>query len=220
MRFIIYAPAWHHRSAGLKVLYNLQKELILRGYDCIYYPIESKLTAMQEVTADDIVIYPEIIFGNPLEAKHIMRYVLYYPSFEFSQTEKIYTYLPKYYLTKNQLTIPCIESCFIDNNSEKKHNCIWIYKGFNKKKIDLEGIEITPYFPTTKKELIKLLQECDTLFSYDENSLLCLEAQKCGAKVKIIQSNGNIIDYIYHDYSLNYQSQLDEFISEAKEWVK
>jgi len=215
MRYFIYAPIWHHKSSGLKVLYNLQKLLIQRGYDCIYYSFGG--ACLGEISDDDWVIYPEIVKGNPLNAKNVIRYVLYTPGVNggdvvYDSSELVITHDHKWYMNVPELFVPHIDALFVDLNLPKKHNCIWRYKGNYKPWFQLSGIEITLDYPKTTKELVKLLQECDILYTYDEHTTLAEEARACGAKVKIINIDGSFSDYIHTYTPEKLDGQLDEFI--------
>ncbi|MCK9362292.1 MAG: hypothetical protein M0P74_01635 [Syntrophales bacterium] len=167
-RYIIYAPIWHHRSGGLMALYNLQKSLIRKGYDCIYYCFGSETAAINEVTDDDVIIYPEIVNGNPLRAKNVVRWLLNVPGIcggdgKYLNTDMVFFYLPKEKYTNIQgqpLRIPFWDDNLKDLGLHREHDCIWVYKGAWKKRIPLDGIEITLDWPKSKQKLIDLLQRC------------------------------------------------------------
>ncbi len=222
-RYIIYAPIWHHRSAGLMVLYNLQKSLIKRGYDCIYYCFGSEHVAIDEVTDDDIVIYTEIVNGNPLKAKNVVRWLLNIPGViggngNYLETDMVFFYMDrkKYSNMKGlPLHISISRDDFKDLGLPKEHNLIWVYKGANKKRIPLDGIEITFDWPKSKDKLIDLLQRCKIFYSYDEHTSLAAEAKMCGCDVRLVNADGSIVPFPLPDLTkitLDDEKQLDDFI--------
>lgn len=84
LNYVIYAPPLTS-SAGIRALYRLSVELEKRGLSapilCYkktdgYHCINAFTKEMQE---NDIVIYPEVVRGNPLGFFRVVRYVLYYP---------------------------------------------------------------------------------------------------------------------------------------------
>jgi len=107
--------------------------------------------AMQIAGDDDcITIYPEIITGNPLNGKHVVRWVLYYPGHiggttAYSDDEFVFTYLKKYVQNTVYANSPMLSifqsraNQFYDMNSERPHDAILLKKvqhyDFNQMKI-------------------------------------------------------------------------------------
>jgi O-antigen biosynthesis protein len=222
-RYIIFGPIWHHRSAGLIVLYNFQKELIRRGYDCIYYCFGSEHIAVDEVTDDDVVIYPEIVNGNPLNAKNVVRWLLNIPGVcggdgIYKESDLIYCFLPNttYPNMRGYLCISSFDEKLKDLGLPREHNLIWVYKGAAKKRIPIEGIEITFDWPKSKNKLIDLLQRCKTFYSYDDTTSLAYEARLCGCDVKLVNADGTVVPFPFPVENDNYllQSKLliDQFV--------
>jgi hypothetical protein len=84
-RIIIYAPSYDPTSGGIIVLHRLCHIMIELGYDAYLYPMfgsdffvnESyKFNVINSIFDSDIVIYPEIVLGNPLNAKKVVRYIM------------------------------------------------------------------------------------------------------------------------------------------------
>lgn len=80
---LIYAP-FHcdHRSGGIVVLYYLASLLKKKGLDVkIYNTSPNKNEFFSEFTTtfdneNTVVIYPEVIYNNPLNAKNVIRWIL------------------------------------------------------------------------------------------------------------------------------------------------
>ena len=57
MRYVIAAPPYSRKSAGIVVLYELQKWLIKSGKDAMILNFK----VPYQIEDDDIVVYPEIV---------------------------------------------------------------------------------------------------------------------------------------------------------------
>jgi len=86
-KFRIYTPQFNDDSGGVMVLHVLCKKILSSGYECKIInmndtPINSVNNTYKQYytnkndTENCIVIYPEIISGNPLNAKKIIRWIL------------------------------------------------------------------------------------------------------------------------------------------------
>jgi hypothetical protein len=111
MRFLIYSFNYDWKSGGNQVLHDLGKILsedyttyvfanttVFRSKAICVNVDKSKEIAIQD---DVITIYPEVISGNPFNAKNVVRYVLYYPGWhagdkDYSDNELIITYNNEY----------------------------------------------------------------------------------------------------------------------------
>jgi len=86
--FVIWTPQLDYTIGGVVVLHNLAKELttmlepnihvMLFTHNGTRYenPFCNKFAQLADVNENTIVIYPEIVYGNPLNAKHIVRWLL------------------------------------------------------------------------------------------------------------------------------------------------
>lgn len=111
--FYLYAPPYKRASAGVTVIHMLCDQLNRHGYpaymvpDYRYFgklgysnfssknslicPVVSRLELERSLSEKKIpiVIYPETILGNPLNAKNIVRYLLYYNSALKSEVDSL-----------------------------------------------------------------------------------------------------------------------------------
>jgi GT2 family glycosyltransferase len=199
MRYVIIAPTYNQRSAGIRVLQELQKWLIRFGKDAIIPNIN--INSPYQIEDDDIVVYPEIIKGNPLKAKRVVRYILNVPGKlggdkEYDKDEIIVTYDGVLCQLKNNihLQIPCVEEFFADRGCQRIVDCYWIGKGRNTQHpIVKDAIEITYTWPEKRRALAELLNRTKTFYTYDDRTALTLEAMLCGCEIKQIK-DGEIID--------------------------
>jgi hypothetical protein len=107
MKFLIYSFNYDWKSGGNQVLHDLGK-ILSKDYTTYVFGtttvFDSKAICVnidkaKQIAIEDnvITIYPEVISGNPFNAKNVVRYVLYYPGWhagdkEYSDDELIITY--------------------------------------------------------------------------------------------------------------------------------
>jgi len=211
--YIIMAPPYRHTSAGVRALYKLKDELIKRG-------CQVSICQGGSAPCDSIVIYPETVAGNPLNGKTVARWVLNYPGLlggdkEYDKNEIVFTWSELYY-DAPVLMVPLIEDFFKNENRPRSGGCFWVGKGkilyddiHYKTIIKYEMTEITHEWPHTREELAKLLNEKDTFYTYDNNTMLITEAKKCGCQVVVI---GKEIKSDHDEFIVDYESQIENFI--------
>ncbi len=230
--YIIWTPPLSG-SAGVRGLYRLAESLSQRGYKVWLWSWGDKrqpdfeyldeLSAVNQ--AEDVVVYPEIVSGNPLRVRHVARWVLFFPGRlggekVYHPSEKIFTWCELYYPGAPCLRPNVIDhDLFYDAGLAKTQDCVFVYKqGRWRQAPELEGLtEINMSWPPTRPELARLLQSTGTLYSFDAHSSLLDEAYYCGASVKIITEKG------WRDFKPNlvfepreYERQLDYFINETQ----
>lgn len=225
-RYIIFAPP-RCRSNGVKTLYNLYSSLRAAGYESFIFCPEKQEESYQymlsfdrETRENDIMIYPEVISGNPLRFRHVVRYVLYYPGrlggeAVFFPGELVFSW-HHIYIEAPVLRQPYVDRrLFYDAHLPRTQSCYFVHKGGKVRTIPgMENmIEINMQFPESREELAQLLRTTDVLYSFDDISALNLEASLCGVRVKIVREN-DIIDYqVDHiDSESELQEQLARFL--------
>lgn len=216
-------------SNGIRVAYKLYEELEKRGYNVyMFAPMSSerKCKYISEVTPEmqenDVVIYPEIISGNPLMFRHVVRWILYYPGYHggnhfYDETDMLFTFEKEFYEGADLLTVDGIDTSIFyeDTSIEKVIDCYFVHKKGKWKEFEefRSMTEINMHYPQTREELGNLLRKTRTLYSYDDHSLLLEEALMCGCDVKLVTESG-FKDYAssYKDLVKNIDKQLDNFI--------
>lgn len=223
-RYVVAAPPFEHNSAGIRVLYELQKWLVRAGLDAIVctwspnYPVDQ--------FADDIVIYPEVAPGNLLKARRVIRYVLNVPG-KLGYGEKVYAeneVLIAYnqhlapYANGLVLQVPSTEPFFNATNCVKTVDAMYVGKGQNLGLHPSDCVAITSTYPSTRKAMAQLLRSVKTLYTYDDFSMIVPEAQLCGCIVKLIRKDGQIVDCPRENFPTldEFKIQLHEFIEMTK----
>lgn len=234
--YIIWCPSLT-RSNGTRVLLRLAAELkavgcrvfryahvrggVADGVDCI---TDSELT--REIREQAIVVYPEVVAGNPLRIRNVVRWVLYYPGrnggcCNFHRGDKVFSFLPRFFPGAPVLTTPWLdESLFYDDGRERSLDCLFVHKGGKWKHVpELEDLqEINMRFPETRKGLAELLRSTRTLYSFDDCSSVLDEACLCGAKVLLVRKEGFEPYYSHHSQVVQeFPSQLRFFVKETSQ---
>jgi hypothetical protein len=174
---------------------------------------------------NDIVVYPEVVAGNPLRFQRVVRWVLFYPGVlggtkTYHPGEMVFTW-NKLYMNAPELIVPSIDtSLFFDEGLPKTQDCCFVHKGGRWRHLEeLEGLlEINMQFPKNRDHLARILKTTGTLYSFDSNSLLNAEARLCGAKVKLVTKDG-MIDYddrTWIESQTVFDNMLDSFIESTQ----
>ncbi len=215
-KFLIVAPAYTSKSAGIVVMHQLCHDLNALGYPTAivlsdvkdvtysnnptyfgpsldYYALNGE-AELQKFIHEGVVIYPEIVKGNPLSAKKVVRYILNTEGFvaqnqmHESPDDFILSYSPVYrkyphaFLTK----IPYNPLFNAENTlptHERTLDVTYVGKG------DTYGacftvpnsLEITRIYPKAKQELALVLRNTRYFFTWDYRSAVITEAILCGA---------------------------------------
>ena len=153
-----------------------------------------------------IVIYPEVVYGNFLCAKHVVRYLLYH--YNYKRKENAYN---------NNDTFICYREIFndwelnplgiklnlnyFDNNlyrqynfNERKGNCYILRKGKNR--IDLPNSFDGPVIDSDTKEtdIVKIFNTCKFCYSYDTQTFYTSIAAVCGCIPIVVLEPGKTKD--------------------------
>jgi hypothetical protein len=84
-KIIIWAPQLDYQVGGIVVLHNLAKDLIDLGYRVMLYnpqghrydnPFCNQFADVGDIDDRSVVVYPEVVEGNPLKALNVVRWML------------------------------------------------------------------------------------------------------------------------------------------------
>ena len=162
-----------------------------------------------DTTVGYVTIYPEIYRGNFTNAKKVVRYLLNYPGvmgmrvlgpqepLVLGEGDIVYTFSEIYnkdpYKVDSDhiMFLPiCNLSVFkVTNKGKRTKKCKFIGKGRDLGLPETEGLfTIDRQFANDQARLTDYLNECEVMYSYDNNSAMFEIARLCGCRVVIIPS--------------------------------
>ena len=237
--YYIYSFGWNNASAGNMVMHYLCHALNLSGETAYMFALktnpELKTPLVSTVPTDGnfIGVYPEILVGNAMKARTVVRYVLYYPGKYdiggevFDNKDIMYTYHEKFYPSVPILTIPVSDPNIFYRDDKVRKDITTCFYGRNKgcvtSPFTKDSIEITDVYPKTKKELAQLLRRSKIFYTYVQSSLID-EATLCGTTVRYIPNMNMIKEDIVKPSSKEkilkrediFWKQLDRFIEDTQ----
>jgi hypothetical protein len=195
--YTVITPKYQITSGGIRVMYALRSWLETKGQIVFLnqYPEDKNF----------IAIYPEIARGNLTQAKHIVRYILNKPGVmttggvpgptEFDDTDMIYVFSQLYNTLgvdeKHIMFLPVLNTHLfkVTNTNKRKLKCKFIGKGADMHLPQTEGLfTLNRPFANDQAGLAEYLNECEVMYSYDNNSAMFEIARLCGCRVVILPS--------------------------------
>ena len=212
INYIIFTSEFDPAIGGVTVLHKLCHLLNEQGQHAYLWPMHNNYhnfrinanyntpLANETILNNSIVIYPEIVVGNPLNAKNVVRWILNIPGKVggdgiFDQNDMIYYYsgafVEKRQDAKILQLIELYKGLFKNKNMQRKGSCYVNRRNKNMNLIhDLsDSIEIKNITPS--EELVNIFNKTEYFFSYDIASFLSLQAAMCGC-ISIVIPHENI----------------------------
>ena len=214
--FIVYAPGiYTPAGGGCVALHKLAHNISSLGEEC-YIMADSKNPAYKGTLINEtdakgiaaldnaIVIYPEVICGNPLNAKHVMRWVLYHvrQHGEFGiwgENDLIYKYAPFFELrlggnVQGELRAMELNLDIWQNQNLPRWGSCHLYKkaGASKPDIHPENSFCLDEYPIKGgfEFLFNMFNRCEYFYSYDSATWLSIMAALCGCKSIVVPDTG------------------------------
>jgi hypothetical protein len=225
-QFIVYSPKYIETSSGIRALHRLCHLLNLAGYRAAMKPKQKKdpvnpawqtpVWSEPEVPESTVVIYPEIVVGNPLGAQRVVRWTLNYPGllagdaayspevmtfvWDARMLERVSAAAGERLDASRVLTVPVIDPEFIypDSTVEKNIDSFFIYKGRRVRESftlpnEHEMVCIDENAKSLR-ELGQLLRRTRRLFSYDHATMIFHEALVSGCALVQVHADGTLND--------------------------
>lgn len=176
---------------------------------------------------ETIVVYPDIIYGNPLNAKRVVRWFLYHNRYAgetgaFGQDDMFMCYRPVFNDSTLNPSGRCVFMSYYDLDTYKQTNfgtregkCYVIRKGAERKDLpkELDGVVIDD-LPEVDK--VEYFNKCKYCISYDTQTAYSAIAALCGCISVVIPEPGKMRqDYLKDGdvaYGVAYGFDDDELI--------
>lgn len=217
MKFLVVAPPYHAKSAGIVVMHELCDSLNRLGHTAalilainsngftspneerhfgsglLRHPIDTD-NEFTTFIDEGIVIYPEIISGNPVGGKRVVRYLLNKEgaiggnSMEASERDFILAFSRSFRDDADAYLIKVSKSSFFNCENSKltadrSLDLTYIGKGSNYDQcFVVKGtIEVTRLWPQSRQELAILFKQTRFFYTWDVISQTNIDALFCGA---------------------------------------
>lgn len=185
----------------IRILPN--SEVAKRNYaGYTYFPVKGCPHWYKPWVGDDtIVVYPDVVYGNPMHAQKVVRYMLYYNRFPgdnawYQKSDLFFSYREQFNDSKLNPTCRILQIFSFDSdlykrtNFGKRHgNCYFIRKGSDR--TDLPQKFDGPVLDTLKEtEKVRILNQCERCYSYDTQSFYSIIASLCGCLSIVVPEQG------------------------------
>lgn len=223
-KYIIYAPSYDYQSGGSIVLHKLCHFLNELGENAFLWPfpmtrekrrkkrLRDKFARTEFRTSPDfstplvprkaindfaIVVYPEVTAGNPLGARHVVRWLLHRPGFHTGTVDygadelffKFDDYCDDPAVTGgdiDQLFLFTLNPCYKDlGRLDRSGSCYMLRKGKGRPIVhDLENsIQIDGM---SHEEIAEIFNQTEIFYSYDDATMYSQFAAICGCTSVVI----------------------------------
>jgi hypothetical protein len=225
LRFLIASPSYNHQTAGVMVLHELCDMLNRQGHEAAmvlfggpgpcfqwaysnqpghYHTQHQRISLSTEDAAqsirvfleDGVVIYPDLIPDNPLNAKRVVRYLLYKNHSYVAQNSDEYVLsfsqvfhdAPNSYLFKTFLSEE-LNAQGSRHWEDRTLDMTYFGKGPNFTNCHLipGTVALSRTWPEDKAQLGELLRQCRYFFTWDSVSQTNVDAVACGAIPVVLQ---------------------------------
>jgi len=213
--YYIVAPDYTHKSAGIRLLHQLCSALNQMGNEA--YVVTNKINgelwapklteenkvAHYQAGKKPIVVYPEVVKGQPLGLGVPIRFVLNYPGLlgssdkGYPENETVFSFRKEYFEDAIPLYLPVVDIKKIDSikalSTRAKKSCAVYYNRYKPTEDQLKelGDACVDVSTTSKLEfedVIATLKSVEVLYCF-ETSAIMNEAWLCGCAVVLIKND-------------------------------
>lgn len=159
--------------------------------------LNTPVASVDDLHDSSIVVYPEIVLGNPLSAKNVVRWLLYKPGlrnpYEFGQDEMFFSVgemsdFPQITGGAPELFLWKVNRVYRNENRPDRDGvCYIVRKGEQKPRIpETEVPGAIQIDGKSHAEINAIFNRCHTFYSYDEATMYSQYAAICGCTSIVI----------------------------------
>lgn len=212
-KFIIWAPKLDYQVGGIVVLHHLAKDLMDLGYRAMLYnpeghryenPFCSQFANLSDVDDHSVVIYPEVIEGNPLKALNVVRWMLcdlgvhtspdIYKSWD---AHDLIFHFSSFNSTYQAKDLEILYTLWIDpaieNRGLKRSGSCYLFRKASKFHQDIKMIhpkDAVMIDHCSNEEIIQIFNEKEIFYNYDPHSYYDAIAVMCGCPAVVYPLEG------------------------------
>lgn len=227
MRFVIYSQEYGDTSAGVRALNRLCHWLNVLGHDASLsncYRVHPEWECKRwdgTMTPETIVIYPEVVHGNPYGAERCVRWALYHPGLlghkrqpfgpiKYGPNDRCYYYSEIFEESTKAVAFDGeAERLYVSYfephvlypwDGERTQDGFWVGRGVDtiaKNPSVIPCASMYEFWPVfrTRTDLAKMLRRTRRFYCFDPLSSFPAEAMLCGCEAYIIEDSGSIRRY-------------------------
>lgn len=248
MKYLVYGYNYNINGGGPVVLHKLADVLSSLNpetyivCDFTYSGSNAKTISHNDsygmaLEEDCVVIYPEVVWHNLLNAKNVVRWILYYPGAhsgtkEYADMEHVFLYHKEYGKNSKYQNNPILNifqprtDFFYDKNFERSGDCFLLKKGSIKHKNTMDGFYIDSLLSNenTHYLLLNIFNRYERFISYDPHSYYSIMAAMCGCTSIVIPdpdiSESEFFKNEFVKYGISYGFENEKWSFDTKHIVK
>lgn len=213
LNFVVWSPPYSESSGGIIALHKLahnlaelgEKSYILsKGINSKYKGVQINENDYQNFDKDKtVVIYPEVVKGDILGAKYVVRWLLNTPNVirysigngKDGVNDLIFKFAPAFKAYDESKVLGELRAfelnldTFVNRNEERSGMCHIVRKGIDKGLHDKDSICLDGYESKGNQYLADIFNKYEVFISYDNACFLSAQAALCGCLSIVVPDN-------------------------------
>jgi hypothetical protein len=227
INIILYIPSYQDRCGGIVVMHyfcklintkyneNFCAKIFMHNNLTYSNPFCNNFARIDEINNNTIVIYPEVISGNPLNAKNVVRWILLELGIEmpidhykkWNKTDLIYHWEK----IDKQLCCPFFNNIFSYKNSQQRDkSCYLIKKGplIHKNINYIHPSDSICIDNLSLYEINDIFNKCKFFYTYDADTAYIIYAAVCGCIPIIYEIDGVSEEEYFTSKMFNFENNI------------